>query len=61
MLCYQDKTFCISPDCTDECGRQFTPKIKAEAEAWGKARGLINGAPVCFSYFCDQPTNHEGK
>lgn len=46
MICYRDRTYCISPNCV--CGRKLTPEIEAAAEEWwGKP-----GAPIAMSYFC---------
>ena len=48
MMCYRDMTFCISPNCTNACGRKLTDKIKDDADKWwGKP-----GAPIAMSYFC---------
>ena len=46
-MCYKDKTFCASPQCKNECGRQMTNEekehIKTQKE-W-----------VSYAYFCGQP------
>ncbi len=31
MLCYRDRTFCISAYCTNKCGRQLTRKDRIAA------------------------------
>lgn len=46
MICYHDRTFCISPNCT--CGRKLTDHIR---EAAKKA-----GLPVAMAYFCGEST-----
>ncbi len=57
MISYKDKTFCASPQCKNECGRQLTDNIKKEAN---KADMLIS-----MAYFCGEPelisivTNHK--
>lgn len=48
MMCFKDITFCASPDCKGECGRQWTPELAKQAESWW---GGPN-APVAFAYFC---------
>ena len=53
MICYRDMTFCVSPDCTNECGRQLTDEIKEDANKWwGK-----EGAPIAMSCFCGGDLN----
>lgn len=46
MICYLDRTFCISPDCT--CGRKLTEEIKEGARKWWGD----DNAPIAMSYFC---------
>lgn len=47
MLSYKDKTFCISPNCKNECGIKLTEEIKQDA------RRLE--LPICAAYLCDVP------
>lgn len=51
MFCYKDKTFCASPNCKNECGRQITVHEKAEA--------IQFKMPVSYAYFCDIPEDGE--
>jgi len=44
MLCYRDKTFCMSPSCKNDCGRQLTEEVSRRAEH--------AGLPVAAAYFC---------
>lgn len=44
-MTYKDRTFCISPNCNNECGRQLTNEIAEEAEFLGML--------ISASYFCD--------
>ena len=44
MQCYNDKTYCASPDCSNKCGRMLTEQIKREA--------AFHGVPLCLGYFC---------
>lgn len=46
MICFQDRTFCISPNC--KCGRKFTPAIQAAAEKWWGT----SDAPIALGYLC---------
>jgi len=47
MMCYQDKTFCASPDCKNQCGRQITDLQRGAAQR--------QGLPIAWGYFCDLP------
>lgn len=47
MMNFMDTTFCASPDCKGECGRQWTPELAARAKAW-----MGDNAPVAFGLFC---------
>lgn len=49
MICYKDKTFCVSSNC--KCGRELTDKIKQEAEAFG--------LPLALANFCDDRSVNE--
>lgn len=51
MMCYRDKTFCASPDCKNECGRQITDEQRGEAERLG----LL----IAWGYFCGEPEKTE--
>jgi hypothetical protein len=50
MLCYRDMTFCTSPYCKGECGRELTEEVRAAAD---KA-----GLPISCQHFC-KPTEDE--
>lgn len=47
MICFKDTTFCMSPNCTGKCGRQWTPELERQA----KEADML----VAFSYFCGEP------
>lgn len=53
MICYQDKTFCISENCKNKCGRQLTQEIKDGARD--------AGLPIAVASFCvkTEPTVNE--
>lgn len=55
MMCYRDMTFCISKDCTNECGRQLTKEIIEAADKWWGEQG----APISVSTFCGEEKNEE--
>lgn len=41
-----DRTFCASPNCKNECGRQLTPELRAKN---------VHKVWLSFAYFCDVP------
>lgn len=45
MMCYLDKTFCISQGCKNKCNRQVTEELRKEA-----ARA---GLPLSYGYLCE--------
>ena len=46
MLCYKDKTFCVS-DCSTKCTAKLTKEIEKEASKFG--------LPVCCAdYKCEE-------
>jgi len=47
MLCYEDRTFCASPDCTNECGRKMSD--------YDKDLSRRANLPVAYGYFCGEP------
>lgn len=50
--CYGDRTYCRSPNCTNECGRKMPPEIAAllAKDPYGR---------IAFAYFCDVPDEKE--
>lgn len=53
MISYGDRTFCASPNCKNECGRQLTDAVRQQANQ----RGML----VSTAYFCDNPLEKEQK
>lgn len=49
MICYRDRTFCVSKNCTNECGRQLTPEIVEDAKKWWGG----DDAPIAQGTFCE--------
>jgi len=47
MLSYKDRTFCNSPNCKNECGRQL--------DYAGRQDAINSGLFVSYAYFCDIP------
>ena len=46
-MSYRDKTFCASPNCKNDCGRQLTDEIRQGARASNQLLSL--------AYFCGAP------
>ncbi len=57
MIAFKDQTFCASPSCTNECGRQMTPELKAEFERVNAPDQWDGMLQVCYGYFCGEPEN----
>ena len=53
MICYMDRSFCISPNCENKCGRKLTDEVRD-----GARRKRL---PICTGYFCDKPVWHEAQ
>lgn len=55
MICYLDRTFCVSPNC--KCDRKLTNEIKQAAiKWWGNT-----DAPISVAYFCGGKTNDQDE
>lgn len=52
-MIYLDRTFCVSPNCVNECERKLTPEIRAAANKWMK------DAPIAVAYFCGPKEDKE--
>ena len=63
MLCYLDRTFCVSKNCTNKCGRKLTKEIEIEANLWwtNSFKGRDGQAPIACSYFCGEDEPEETK
>ena len=48
MICYLDRTFCISKGCTNQCGRKLTDEIVEGARKWWGG----DDAPISMGCFC---------
>jgi hypothetical protein len=46
MKCYKDTTFCVSPNCTNECGRKLPEDEVKNVPYW---------VPISIAYFCGIP------
>ncbi len=51
MVCYKDTTFCASETDNHTCGRELPEGEEQRAEEFG--------LPLCYSYFCGEPTSKE--
>ena len=52
--CYRDKTYCCSPNCTNECGRKMSPEVEylLKQDKYGI---------TSYAYFCGEPEIEEGS
>jgi len=48
MHCYRDTTYCMSPNCVNECGRKMSEEIKQLLEK-------DNYNCTAYAYFCGEP------
>lgn len=48
-----DRTYCASPKCNNECGRQLTDHMKKIMEERDKQLGYEH--PLSMGYFCGEP------
>ena len=46
--CFRDKTYCASPNCKNECGRQMSKEIESILKADNYSR-------TSYAYFCGEP------
>lgn len=53
MMCYMDMTFCVSPNCKNDCGRQLTDAHRERA----RKIGLL----IAQRRFCDDNGEVSGK
>ena len=51
-MCFMDRTFCASPNCTGKCGRQWTAELQEKAKKWWGA--LEGSPPIAFAHFCKE-------
>jgi hypothetical protein len=51
VICYKDRAFCVSPGCTNACGRKLTPEVEEAARKWWGR----DDPPVAVGEFCPQP------
>jgi hypothetical protein len=57
MIKYKDKTFCASPNCKNECGKQMSMLEEKEVDAILEYEGI----DVTYEYFCGEPDDSEIK
>ena len=51
MICFNDRSYCGSPGCTNECGRKMSEQDKRDAQRVG--------LPVSYGMFCDKVSREE--
>lgn len=56
MMCFRDRTYCNSPYCTNECGRQLTDEVREAARKWWGS----DDAPIAVSDFCSKKETIHG-
>ncbi len=50
MICYRGRSYCCRVCATENCDRNFTAKVKAEADKWWATWNLPGRAcPISFS------------
>lgn len=54
MIPFKDKTFCVSHQCKNECGRKMTKKERKELERMSEEKGMN----ISQGYFCGEPKEH---
>lgn len=55
MVTFKDRSFCASPDCKNECGRQLTDELKEELERANRPDKWDGLLLVAWGYFCGEP------
>ena len=51
MICYRDKTYCVSKDCVNQsCKRRMTDEIQEKAAAFGLPVSLTDESKICRYY-----------
>lgn len=48
MMCYLDRSFCVSEGCENKCGRKLTDEIREKAAEWWGS----DAVPISVGYFC---------
>ena len=62
MICYKDRTFCISENCTCHPDRKYTEQVQNDADLWWNAIDRVAGSgPVMVADLCNSiaPPPHE--
>lgn len=57
MICFMDRTFCCSPNCTNECGRKMTDRELKHYERLNQPDRYDGLLPISYGYFCGGPEN----
>ncbi len=52
MISFKDRTFCASPNCTNECGRQLTEELYAEYVKMNLPDQWDGMLGISYSYYC---------
>lgn len=54
MICFRDRTYCVSKNCTNKCGRKLTDEVTAAAKVWWGG----DDAPIAVGTFCEEETTN---
>ncbi len=55
-MSFLDKTFCASPNCQNDCGRQMSNEDKEKFKELA-FKGWAASSLVSYAYFCGEPNN----
>lgn len=58
-VCFNDRSYCASPNCKNECGRKMTEKEKRDLERLNQPNHWDGLLGVCYGYFCGEPLKNE--
>ena len=50
--CYRDRTYCMSPNCKNECGRKMSEEVRQLLAKDEHGR-------TAYAYFCGEPDKEE--
>ena len=61
MICYKDRTYCVSENCTCHPDCKYTEQVQNDANFWWKNSGCKGDGPVAIAYLCSDnaPPPHE--
>lgn len=60
-VCFNDRAYCASPNCKNECGRKMTEKEKQDLERLNQPNNWDGLLGVYYGYFCGEPLKNESN